>query len=72
MSRGDDLLTAEQVAEWLQVTTATLKRWRHTRTGPLAMSLGRKVRYRRGDVEDYIERRRRAAVNQRTTLRGIA
>ena len=39
------LLTAEELAEWLGVTTRTLRRWRTQGVGPSAVSVERLVRY---------------------------
>ena len=50
-----DLLTTEQVAVWCTVSPATLKLWRMNGRGPAFVKLGRLVRYRRADVEQWIE-----------------
>ena len=49
------LLTAQQVADMLQITVRTLHAWRKTGRGPLAVVDGKWVRYRPSDVEAYIE-----------------
>lgn len=47
---GSDLLTREQVCEYLNVTAATLHNW--NKRGYLeSIHVGRLVRYRRADVE---------------------
>lgn len=47
---GNDLLTREQVREYLNVTAATLHNW--NKRGYLeSIHVGRLVRYRRADVE---------------------
>lgn len=47
---GNDLLTREQVCEYLNVTAATLHNW--NKRGYLeSIHVGRLVRYRRADVE---------------------
>jgi predicted DNA-binding transcriptional regulator AlpA len=57
---SDQLLTIEQVSEWLQVPVATLRNWRKypRRAGatplPVIMA-GGLLRYRRGDVEEWLE-----------------
>ena len=51
-----DLLTTEQTAEWLQLEAQTLAKWRVTGKGPRFVKLGRAVRYRIADVDEWIER----------------
>jgi hypothetical protein len=57
---GKRLLTAEEVAEILQLAPESLCRWRSTGEGPLFIKCGRgrtaPIRYRLADVLDYIER----------------
>lgn len=51
VSNNDELLTTNEVADWLKVDPDTLRRWRRTGRGPASTKLGaRSVRYRRGDV----------------------
>jgi hypothetical protein len=53
--RLDDLLTPKEVAKRLRVAVATLAIWRCTKRYPLDYHLvGRKVMYRRGDVEEFL------------------
>jgi len=55
-----DQMTPEEVARELDVTAATLSVWRCTNRYPLAWyKLGRKVFYRRRDVESFINSRKR-------------
>lgn len=49
------LLTVDQVAEHLQLPVATLYRYRHRGEGPRAARVGRHLRYRRADVEEWVE-----------------
>lgn len=51
------LLTAAEVAEFLGVPVNSLKMWRYRRTGPPWLKVGRHVRYRRGDLERWLDRR---------------
>ena len=55
-----EFLTTEQLAELLQVPTQTVRAWRHYGTGPKGVRLGRHVRYRRADVDRWIEANERA------------
>ena len=53
---GDEILTAEQVAAWLQLPTSWI--YRQAREGHLpALKLGRYVRFRRGSVEAWARSR---------------
>jgi len=54
---GDELLTPAQVEEWLKLPVKTLYRWRYLGTGPRALAVGRHLRYRRSDVEEWLESR---------------
>ena len=50
-----EVLTEQQVAEELNVTTRTLQRWRNSGDGPPFIRLGvRGVRYTRGGVRGYL------------------
>lgn len=61
MEQRDRLLTVQELAEYLGVPVATLYQWRYRREGPPGFRVGRHVRYRRADVEDWIEQRVRAS-----------
>lgn len=59
---ADALLTPEELSHILGgVPAATLKRWRTQRTGPVALHIGRHVRYRRSAVESWLEAKDREA-----------
>ena len=49
-----ELLTITEVAELLRTPVATLRYWRHLRIGPPSFRIGRRVMYRRTDVEEWI------------------
>lgn len=51
----DPLMTIEEVAGYMQVPIKTLYDWRHRGIGPSGMRVGRHVRYRRSDVDDWLE-----------------
>lgn len=59
-----DILKAEQVAEILMVPQGTLRYWRHANKGPACFTLGRKIVYRRTEVEKWI------AAQEQATRRG--
>ena len=53
-----DLLTISEAAEVLRAPVATLRYWRHIGTGPHSFRLGRRVLYRRSDLDAWVEARR--------------
>lgn len=52
-----ELLTLQQVAERYNIEENTLRYWRAQGTGPKSARLGRRVMYRRADVERWIDER---------------
>jgi excisionase family DNA binding protein len=58
-----DLLTQQQLAEELQVSVRTLERWRREGTGPPWVRVGRSPRYRRQDLDRWLEATRRTGPN---------
>ena len=59
---ADPVLSPQEVSAILGgIPVATLKRWRTERTGPVAMHIGRHVRYRRSAVEAWLAARDRDA-----------
>lgn len=59
-----EILNTKQVSEWTGVPVGTLRYWRHANDGPPSFSLGRRVVYRREQVERWI------AVQEQATSRG--
>ena len=57
MESLDRLLTVEDLAEYLGVPVATLYAWRYHRDGPPGFRVGRHVRYRWADIEEWISDR---------------
>ena len=53
-----DLLTIDEAADLVRAPIATLRYWRHLGTGPRSFRLGRRVVYRRGDIDAWIENNR--------------
>ena len=51
----DALLSIGEVADLVRVPVATLRYWRHLRTGPRSFKVGRSVRYWRTDVLSWLE-----------------
>lgn len=50
-----EYMTTEEVAELLRTTPATVRYWRHMQTGPAGRKIGKRVLYRRHDVDEWIE-----------------
>jgi excisionase family DNA binding protein len=50
------LWTEQETAAYLNVAVGTLRRWRAEGTGPPALRVGRTIRYRRLDVDRWLER----------------
>jgi excisionase family DNA binding protein len=55
-----ELLTQQQLAEELQVSVRTLERWRREGAGPPWVRVGRSPRYRRDDIDRWLEATRRS------------
>jgi excisionase family DNA binding protein len=49
------LMTPQQTAAFLAMPVLTLQTWRAHRTGPRFYRVGRHVRYRRSDLERWLE-----------------
>lgn len=49
------ILTVNDASEFLRVHVRTLERWRQTGEGPRYVKMGRRVGYRRNDLEDWLE-----------------
>jgi hypothetical protein len=55
----EDLLLEDEVADWLEVTTYALQRWRSRKNGgPAFIKIGSRIRYRRNDVRSWLEANR--------------
>lgn len=53
----DELFDTEAVARYAGLSPVTLRKWRMTGAGPRFVRLGRAVRYRKAELDAYIERR---------------
>jgi excisionase family DNA binding protein len=62
----DDVLTPDEVADFLKIPKSTLYSWRHRSSGPSAMRVGRHLRYRMRDVEAYLDGLARDQENDRS------
>jgi len=50
-----EMMTERQVAESLSMSIGSVRKWRRLRTGPRFVKIGRAVRYRRRNVEAWLE-----------------
>lgn len=55
-----DLMTVEEVAEFLRTPRGTLAQWRHHKKGPKSFKLGKRVLYDRSEVEEFLSRAKAA------------
>jgi excisionase family DNA binding protein len=55
----DKLLTQQQLAAELQVSLRTLERWRQEGNGPAFIRVGRAPRYRRADIDAWLDQQRK-------------
>src|SRR3954454_13736048 len=57
-----ELLTITEAADLLRAPVATLRYWRHRNIGPHSFRLGRRVLYRRDDLDAWVEAHRARGV----------
>ena len=50
-----DIMTTDDLCEELDISKQTAYLWRHKGTGPRGFKVGKYVRYRRSDVEAWID-----------------
>ena len=55
---SQELLSVEQLSQWLQVPKQTVYRWRSFGGGPRGFRIGRHVRYAVSDVRDWLDTQR--------------
>lgn len=67
MNEPDDLLTTSEVALMLRAPDSTLRYWRYLGSGPKSFRLGRRVVYRRRDVNDWLANVEAAGHRQTTS-----
>lgn len=58
MESLEPLATVEELATYLGVPVATIYAWRYRREGPPGFRVGRHLRFRWSDVEDWITHQR--------------
>lgn len=57
---NEPLMTAEELAEFLSVPIKTIYQWRSKRCGPTGIRVGRYVRFRRRDVDAWLDEQSKA------------
>jgi len=55
MHQLEPIISAQELAEYLGVPVATIYAWRYRRQGPPGFRVGKHLRYRSIDVEEWIE-----------------
>lgn len=58
------LLTTAEAARYLGLATSTLNKWRVYGYGPAFVKLGRAVRYRKDDLDRYLEKSARRSTSE--------
>jgi excisionase family DNA binding protein len=66
------LLTIDDLAEYLRVSRATVRTWRARGGGPLGIKVGRHVRYRPEDVERWLDERKSEPLSEPDGLIAVA
>ena len=56
MAREAEFMSPEGLADYLGLPVRTVYSWRHRGSGPRGIKVGRHVRYRRTDVDDWLEK----------------
>ena len=51
----EKVYTVDELAEYLSMNPQTLSNWRTQGYGPKFVKVGRNVRYREGDINDWME-----------------
>lgn len=68
MTENTPVLTTDEAARYLRVSTRSLIRWRVLRKGPPWTYAGRQVRYRREDLDRYLAGRVNAPAGEREAV----
>lgn len=58
MKTTDSLLTLDDLEDYLGILKRTIYGWRYRGEGPVGFKLGGHVRYRRSDVEEWLNEQR--------------
>jgi predicted DNA-binding transcriptional regulator AlpA len=60
----DGFIPESEAADFLCQSVRTIQKWRVTGAGPQFYKFGRSVRYRRRELTDWVEARRKAHTSQ--------
>jgi len=63
MQHQNAIMNVEQAAEYLGLATSTLNKWRCYGEGPVFLKLGRSVRYRINDLDNFLEESEHASTS---------
>ena len=55
----EELMTEQELADYCRVSLGTVQRWRYQQVGPPVLWAGDRPRYRKRDVDAWLERRAR-------------
>lgn len=55
----DELMTEQELADYCRVSLGTVQRWRYQGIGPPVLWAGNRPRYRKSQVDEWLERRAR-------------
>ena len=55
MENNETLLSPQGLADLLGIPVGTIYQWNYRKVGPPALRVGRHVRYRRSEVEHWLE-----------------
>jgi len=50
-----EIMTSDETAEYLRVSKSTLYAWQYHGTGPRASRVGKHLRYRKSDVDRWLD-----------------
>ena len=68
----EDLMTTEEFAGTARAPISTIRYWRAEGIGPVGFKVGKRVLYRRHDVERWLDERRRVDVRRREAQKPTA
>jgi DNA-binding transcriptional MerR regulator len=60
----DELMTTEEFSEAARAPVSTVRYWRAQGIGPVGFKVGKRVLYRRRDVQGWLDKRRREAMRK--------
>ena len=62
----DPLLTTEDVCDLLGVPVTTLYKWRERKSGPKGFKVGKRIRWRRSEINRWLAEQGDTAARERT------